>query len=182
VVHGIVSGYAGHILVDSKPDIGTCFRILFPPYLPVSKSDEPEPLSSAQLEDLPSTTGMKILVVDDEASIRQLFYEYLVSEGYEVCLAENGKAALDQLRQINFAVDLILTDQTMPHMTGLELAQKLRDNGYDLPIVLCSGYSDSINDQVLKRLKIDSTIDKPVNLQSLNRLLKGLLNHAQAIS
>jgi CheY-like chemotaxis protein len=182
VVHGIVSGYKGHILVDSKPDIGTCFRILLPPYLPVSKSDESEPEPPVQLEDLPSTAGMKILVVDDEASMRQLFYEYLVSEGYEVCLAENGKAALEQLREIDFAMDLILTDQTMPHMTGLELVQTLRDQGCDLPVVLCSGYSDSINGQVLERLRIDSSLDKPVNLQSLNVLLKRLLLRTQTVT
>jgi CheY-like chemotaxis protein len=121
-------------------------------------------------------------VVDDEASMRQLFYEYLVSEGYQVCLAENGKAALDQLHEINFAVDLILTDQTMPQMNGLELVQKLRDQGCDLPVVLCSGYSDSINDQVLEHLRIDSSLDKPVNLQSLNLLLKRLLVRTQMVT
>jgi PAS domain S-box-containing protein len=175
VVHGIVAGYSGHILVDSKPGEGTRFRILLPPYRPVSESDEPEPVSSEPLEELPSTAGMKIMVVDDEASMRQLFYEFLVSEGYEVCLAENGEAALEHLREVDFAMDLILTDQTMPHMSGLELAQKLRDEGCNIPIVLCSGYSDSINEQIIERLKIASSIDKPVNLQSLYRLLKRLL-------
>ena len=182
VVHGIVSGYGGHILVESAPEKGSRFRMLLPAYAPSSLNDGPPTVSTGEDTEIPPTQGVVVLVVDDEAPIRQLFHESLQDEGYTVLLAENGMDALDMLRRNGRDVDLIVTDQTMPRLNGLDFVRELRAEGFELPVVLCTGYSDSINDQALEALHIARCFDKPVNLKQLSASLKRLLHGTRTVS
>jgi two-component system, cell cycle sensor histidine kinase and response regulator CckA len=181
VVHGIVSGYDGHILIDTTKGSGTCFRLLFPIYSSEKAADDKDILELPPVDDLPQPVGMKVLVVDDEAPIRQLIHDDLVNLGYEVFLCKDGQEALHKLTDEKLPVDLMITDQTMPRMTGLELVEELRESGFHLPVILCSGYSESINKEALQRLNIECCLDKPVRLDTLNRLLKQLLSQQHAI-
>ena len=90
--------------------------------------------------------------------------------------------ALDMLRRNGRDVDLIVTDQTMPRLNGLDFVRELRAEGFELPVVLCTGYSDSINDQALEALHIARCFDKPVNLKQLNASLKRLLHGTRTVS
>lgn len=175
VVHGIVSGYNGHILVYSDPQKGTGFRVLFPPYHAGAESQDDTHVVATTLEPVSLTMGARVLVVDDEDAIRQLLKETLIGEGYEVELCTDGDAAWERLRGREHGFDLLITDQTMPHVTGLELVRKLRAAGDMLPVVLCTGFSELVNEQVLKELNINHYLEKPVSLNQLRAILHVVL-------
>ena len=167
VVHGIVSSYGGHILLSSDAVNGTCFRLLFPPY--TSSTPQIEESESAGGEQPSSVRfdGVKVMVVDDEMAIRQLFVEALGNAGCDVTVAVDGQEALQQLLQEDAGFDLLITDQTMPQMNGVELIRRLREAAIVLPVILCSGYSDLIDDELMEQLHVTKYLDKPVKIDDL---------------
>jgi DNA-binding response OmpR family regulator len=116
-----------------------------------------------------------VLVVDDEAAIRQLLKEALAAEGYVVEVCSDGRQAWERLLDRQSGFDLLITDQTMPHMTGLELIGRLRAEGNTLPAVLCTGFSELVNEHVLQELNIEHSLQKPVRLDQLKSTLRTLL-------
>lgn len=178
IVHAIVAGYNGHILVESDPEVGTSFRILFPPYV-----DEVEALGATETEQASSESallapGSRVLLVDDEASLRQLLKEALVGDGYEVEVCTDGSRAWELLRNRAHNFDLLITDQTMPHITGLDLVRMLRAEGDTLPVVLCTGFSEKVNPRVMKELNISHYLEKPIALDAFKALLHTLSSGA----
>ncbi len=107
------------------------------------------------------------MFVDDEATLRDLTSEFLVSRGYNVSSFTDGRKAWEAFTAAPEAWDLIITDQTMPHLSGLELAGKVRNYPSRIPILLCTGYSDSFHSDDMKQLGITELLQKPSSLQQL---------------
>jgi CheY-like chemotaxis protein len=182
VVHGIVSSYDGHILVASGAGQGTRFSILFPSYDDDSDRLEDVDVAQAPIESAALAPGTRLLVVDDETAIQQLLKEALTSEGYEVEVCSDGQEAWQRLQERTQPVDLLITDQTMPHLSGLELVSKLREAGNSLPVVLCTGFSELVTEQALHDLDISHCMAKPVRLDQLKSKLRAILSarHSQS--
>ena len=114
-----------------------------------------------------------ILLIEDELQLRANLQLLLQSAGYEVTTAANGAEGLQQLRE--HAFDLVITDQTMPHMTGEELALELRRLRSDIPIILCTGFSHIMQAERAQELGIDAFLMKPFTMQDLARVIQQVL-------
>jgi PAS domain S-box-containing protein len=140
MVYGVVQRAKGHVYVYSEPQVGTRFRI----YLPVAEESAPVSKDGVSSGELPKAEGHTILLVEDEASVRNLTARILERYGYEVLQAGNGKQALEEWSKAHDRIDLLLTDVIMPGMSGKELAEALRDQGSDVRVLYMSGYTDAI--------------------------------------
>ncbi|MCL4298513.1 MAG: response regulator [Anaerolineae bacterium] len=122
----------------------------------------------------------EILVVDDEEGVLAVLKRVLelLMPGYDISTATNGLTAWQQLQQRSF--DLLLTDQNMPGMTGLELAQQIRDRLPELPIVLMSGVTDSHIEAEAQKLGLVGFLSKPFSVQQLREMLESTMIPVQA--
>jgi PAS domain S-box-containing protein len=156
VVHGIVKSFKGDIKVSSRKDEGTTFDVFFP-VAEVSKEDAPA-VSPGQI-----LTGTEhIFLVDDEDDIVEMGQQMLGRLGYRVTGFTDSLEALAAFRKNPKEIDLVITDQTMPNLTGIELAKKLVKIRPDIPIILCSGFSEVISKEEVKAIGIREYIDKPI--------------------
>lgn len=161
VVHGIVRELNGFIRVFSEPGQGSRFEI----YLPPSTLTEQVPLEQAPLA-LESGAG-NLLVVDDEIAIIEIMGEMLRELGYQVDTELNSQKALEKIRQQPSRYDLVITDQTMPEVTGLELAEELYRLNPVVPVIICTGYSSIIKEQNSLSQNIKKLMAKPLPLAEL---------------
>ena len=168
-VHGIVKNHNGSITVSSEPDRGTTFDILFPT---VEKEVRVE---SAGDQDLPSGTEC-ILFVDDEQAITNMSKEMLENLGYKVIAETSSVDALTSFKNQPDEIDVVITDLTMPHMSGLELAQKFQRIRPDTPIILCSGYVAQIPVEKAKSMGIQAVVSKPVSRRTIAEVIRGVLS------
>ncbi|HWN18584.1 MAG TPA: PAS domain S-box protein [Gemmatimonadales bacterium] len=134
-VEGIVSQSGGRIQVESVVGQGTTVRVLFP----LSAEPEPVPRSGGVAQSRGKSRG-RILVVDDEDSVRVVVARTLQAEGYEVLRAREGREALRELEEIGGAVDLVITDLVMPGVGGVQLARELHQRYPTLPLIWMSGH------------------------------------------
>jgi DNA-binding NtrC family response regulator len=115
------------------------------------------------------------MLVDDEKAIRQIFEEFLTGHGYEVALFENGAAALNAFKSDPESADLVITDMTMPELTGDKLSEKILEIRPDMPIILWCGFSEDISEDTAVGMGIKKYIQKPVSprdlLQSIRKIL-----------
>ncbi|HQP30662.1 MAG TPA: response regulator [Deltaproteobacteria bacterium] len=155
VVHGIVADMHGAITVESEPGLGTTFHVLFPALEGVAGGCDLVP------EALQKGHG-RILFVDDEEGVLASGRGILEYLGYEVEAFDSATAALESFSQNPRAFDLVLTDMTMPRMTGLELAAKLRKIRADVPIMLSTGFSMALSEDRVASLGIQALIMKPL--------------------
>lgn len=136
VVHGILHSHDGHVLVDSIPGDGTELRFFLP-----HASGNPTP--APYLEQAPTpAAAAHILVVDDEVSLVYFLRELLVRRGFTVTVASDSREALDLFAADPAAFDVVVTDQTMPGLSGLQLAARMLEMRPGLPVILCTGYAD----------------------------------------
>jgi PAS domain S-box-containing protein len=135
-VHGIVSQSRGHISVYSEPGKGTCFKIYFPRLDPVTK-----PSQDSQVNQPDRRGSETILLVEDEAMVRELTFEVLKESGYVVLPAQRPDEALKICEECPGRIDLLLTDVVMPGMSGLELAKRLKPGRPEMKILFVSGYT-----------------------------------------
>lgn len=157
VVHGIVKDYHGTICVYSEVGVGTTFHV----YLPILE-EIPEP-SQASPEKNTVTRGTEtIMIVDDEEAIRDVMNEALTEHGYRVVTFSNAAQALHHFSETPDNVDLIVTDMTMPEMTGHELAVKALEVRQDIPLILCTGHSEIIGKEEAEEIGIKEFLQKPV--------------------
>ena len=161
VLHGIVAAHNGVIDVNSKPGKGSLFTVYFPKIVIREDSSEKDSLIN-----LPKGSET-IIFADDEEDIVKMHTEMLEYLGYTAIPAANGEQVLSYLENHLQEVDLVITDQTMPKMTGLELADKIHGLRNDLPIILCSGYSETVFDKATRQAGIDKFLAKPLKMKDL---------------
>jgi CheY-like chemotaxis protein len=172
VVAGILKSHKGAISVESAVGNGTTFRV----FLPIVPSAEVEPLSHPAPE-LPSGHE-RILLVDDEEPIARLGKHMLEHLGYRVTTCLTAADALNIFFQDPRRFDLVVTDLTMPKMTGAELAQKIRLIRQDIPIILCTGYSGKISRERAVQIGIRDLVVKPMAIRELAQTVRRVLDRA----
>jgi CheY-like chemotaxis protein len=178
VVHGILHEHGGHLLVDTTPGQGSCFRLLLPGIEPAEVQEETqEYVATAQHQG-----HGHILVVDDEPRLVGYYAELLETQGYRVTGITDALEALQYFRAAPLDVDLVITDQTMPEMTGANLARELLEIRPDLPVILCTGYSDEIDAQGAKVLRVAGYFQKPVMPGELLARVGELLNKSGEVN
>jgi len=156
VVHGIIRNVGGEIIVDSQISKGTVFTI----YLPITVKKKV--IKNDETFNLPSGTE-RILFVDDEISITKMMGRMLEQSGYKVTINNKSIEALEIFRSNPDQFDLVITDMTMPNMTGDKLAVELINIRPDIPIIICTGYSKLITKESASQIGIMAFIDKPIN-------------------
>ena len=171
VVHGIVKSHEGAITVYSEVGRGTSFNI----YFPSAKGSEPA-AAEHQAPTFPMGDGEHILFVDDEPSLIDCGQRILKRLGYRVTTVPNGTAALDLIRGGGDTFDCILTDFTMPDMSGVALARECRSLAPATPIILMSGYCGVLTVDSLRSQGIRELILKPFTLQTIAEALRRVLS------
>ena len=176
VVHGIVRDLGGTITVSSDPGEGTTFTVI----LPAVRKDLSPVLANLN-EPLPGGTE-HILIVDDEADILETCKMMLQHLGYAVTLSSQPLEVVTLVREQRELFDLVITDQTMPRMTGSDLIGELLAIRPDLPIILCTGFSDKVNEEVARRAGARRLLMKPVELRKLARAIREVLDEDAPLS
>jgi PAS domain S-box-containing protein len=166
VVHGIVKSYKGDIRVYSKPGKGTAFHV----YLPVIKMQVETEETEATEPVLKGTE--RILLVDDEDPIVRMEKKMLERLGYHITMRTSSTDALEAFRAEPDKFDLIITDMTMPNMTGVQLSKKLQEIRPDIPIILCTGFSEQINEIKTKAAGISGYVMKPIVRSELAKKIR----------
>lgn len=179
-VHGILHRYGGHILVESEIGKGTIFHILFPP------STGPESLTGSEslngAEDHQTTAGVEksiagknILVVDDEQAITGLLSEMLLNNGFNVAVTNDPREALYLFKADTHGIDLVITDQTMPKLTGIELTHEMLKLNPELPVILCTGFSENVNEDDAVAQGVKGYLTKPIDFDRMSKMISSLL-------
>jgi len=175
VVHGIVKSYGGVISIESETGKGTAIHV----FLPVIDVDPDLPQNAVD----PIPQGDEhILFIDDEEMLIRLNKIRLEALGYKVTTSASGLEALKIFRRQPDQFDLIITDQTMPGITGAELAVQMLQLRPDIPIILCTGYSSIISKEEARSMGIRSFIDKPLGRKEIAGLIRKVLNGDASVS
>ncbi|THB75532.1 MAG: response regulator [Desulfobacteraceae bacterium] len=169
LAHGIVESYQGKITVQSEMDYGSEFTV----FLPVCDAKGKKQTQVAAKDSRGTET---ILFVDDEPSIVKLNANFLGQLGYTVKTCDNSLKALEVFSSDPSRIDLVITDMTMPKMTGDKLAMELLKIRPDLPVILCTGFNKSINDISAEMIGVKALLHKPVSFHFLSQKIRQVLD------
>ena len=170
VVHGIVKRCGGAIRASSVPDRSTEFHL----YFPASDATIAREQSVVDRRKLPRGTE-RILLVDDEIMLVRMLQRILEQLGYEVTAFVNSRSALEALTERPHDFDLIITDMTMPDMTGLELIRAANRVRNHFPAILCTGYNKQVSQESAGALGIRYLLTKPVSIEDLAKTVRKVL-------
>ena len=168
VVHGIVRSLGGAVLVESRPEEGSLFEVYLPRTLD-RPAEEGDTCSS-----LPRGAE-RILLVDDEQTLVNLGTRVLESLGYEVVAKTGSLEALEEFKSHPEKFDLVITDQTMPHLTGIGLAEKILEIRSDTPIILCTGFSRQATPGRVAEAGIRAMVQKPMARRQIAETIRRVL-------
>jgi two-component system cell cycle sensor histidine kinase/response regulator CckA len=169
VVHGIVKNHGGAISVNSELGKGTTFEIYFPVV-------ETEAVTETETDEKLPTGNERILFVDDEGSMVYVARNRLERLGYQVEAKTSPEEALKLFRDIPNQFDLVITDMSMPEMTGDRFVQEILKIRPDIPTILCTGYSEKIDKQKAKEMGIRQYIEKPIKRSVLAKMVRKILD------
>ena len=175
VVHGIIKDHGGAITVYSEPGRGTTFHI----YLPTQETEQVKPVKETALA-LPRGNE-HILLVDDEAMLADIGRRMLEGLGYQVTALTSSQEALQLFKAEPDSFGLLITDQTMPHVTGLQLAQEIANVRPDIPIILCSGFSSQTSVEDIKTAGVKRFLAKPLLAREVAWAVRNALDEAVKI-
>ena len=175
VVHGIAASHGGRVDVESEPGKGSVFSV----YLPLARTKEKR-APAPRLEELPRGSE-SILFVDDEPQLARMQKANLDKLGYKVNAFTDSLAALSEFRKNPDKYRVIITDMAMPDMSGAKLAEEIKKISPDIAVILCTGYSDSIDEKKAAELGIDEFLLKPVDSNHLATSIREAINR-KAIS
>lgn len=167
-VRAIVETHDGFINVDSQVSQGTSFELIFPVCA--------EEARQSLIESKPVGGSETILLVDDEEALASLEQEILETLGYQVTSVTEPLMALNLIKEDPDRFDLVLTDQTMPGLTGADLAQQVKEIRPDLPVILCTGYSQHVSKKTAQQYGIEAYCMKPLQINELSRTLRECLD------
>lgn len=172
IVHGIVKSYGGAILLYSEPGKGTTMHIIIP-LLHQENGDEE---TSDRDREIPRGNE-KILFVDDDPAVVESGKNMLERLGYDVTGITSSIKALELFQENQKYFDLIVTDQTMPDMTGAELVHEIKKTRSDIPVIICTGYASQVNEERIKEIGVQQLLMKPFTTRSLARAVRQTLDY-----
>jgi len=173
VVNGIVEGHGGAITAHSEIGKGSTFHVYFP------LVEEKEELKE-KIEAPVPTGNERILCIDDEQSVIKLIKQMLEQLGYKVEARTSSVEALEFFRERPNRFDLVITDMTMPDMTGDQLAKKMMKIRPDIPIILCTGFSERTSEKEAEKMGIRTFLMKPFKMRSLGDTVRKVLDQTNA--
>ena len=171
VVHGIVNSSRGHIKVTSELGMGSRFEIFFP-----ATDEKGQSAEEALASDSIAGGSERVLFVDDEESITELAARFFTALGYRLRIFNDSSKALACFRESPQDFDIAITDQTMPGITGLQLARAIRQENPDIPIIIITGDQSGIHPQKLELLGACRLLQKPLKSSDLHRTVRQILD------
>ncbi|KIX13811.1 hybrid sensor histidine kinase/response regulator [Dethiosulfatarculus sandiegensis] len=170
VVHGIITGHGGSIEVESRPGRGSAFMVL----LPLIRQTA---LPSQTISDSPLPTGSEsVLLVDDEVPVAELEREILEGLGYRVTAMTSSQKALELFKEKPNRFDLVITDQTMPNLTGMELTKQIKQIRPEQPVVLCTGYQERMDEKRALEMGFAGFALKPILMREIAQTVRQALD------